>query len=76
MSRKGSVSGALLSLCGEKVLASPPNCVVLFLRGPHRLDVTEVRQDRFSNSSPENLRTGGSTTLDSSRMVATQSTLW
>ena len=74
MSRKGCVSGALLSLCGEKVLASPPNCVVLFLRGPFRLEVIEGRQDRFFNSSPENLRTGGSSTLNSSWMVATQST--
>ena len=59
----------------ERKLAFRHQSVALFLRGPHILEVTEGRQDRSSNSSPENLRTGGSTTLNSSGMVATQSTL-
>ena len=76
VSRKGCVSGTLLSLCGEQVLASPPYSVVLFLRSPHGLEVTEGRPDCSSNSSPENLRTGGSSFLNPSWMVATQSTPW
>ena len=41
-----------------------------------RLEITEGRQDRSFNSSPENLRTGRSTALNSSWMVATQPTPW